>query len=218
MLSQHELFHIQIRICNKMHIMFPQVRKKISACIKSTMTDRVAANHTAITILDERLEKSLLELNCNVHPLDSISTTCRQALNNVAKQSGIKSKCFGKDCPASNLILAITKLRYKGKGDPSTFKCFLEEKKEKPGLFPRYVGNRFHILFHCAGLIYHRRALLEDFLLNWCNRKALKQACLNDLRNMDILIQLQALGMNLNFFFLFISMNFKSIQLYQYFG
>ena len=169
------------------------MRRRIAACIKSTLTDRVAANHTAITILDQKLEKCLLELHCNVHPLDSISSVCRATLKKVS--SNIKSKTFGADCPAANLIFAIAKLRYRGKGDPTTFKAFLKKNGKSLLLFPRYVGNRFHILFHSAGIIFHHKDLLIDYLTNWCNSQKLGEAALEDIKNQDITMQLQALGM-----------------------
>ena len=52
----------------------------IIAVIKSTITDRVSTNHATIVLLEAMLDKQLLELNCNVHPLDSISSVCREAL------------------------------------------------------------------------------------------------------------------------------------------
>ena len=52
----------------------------IAAVIKSTLTDRVSTNHATIVLLEAMLNEKLLELNCNVHPLDSISSVCREAL------------------------------------------------------------------------------------------------------------------------------------------
>ena len=48
----------------------------------------------------------------------------------------------------------MTKMRYKqGKGDPAGFKMFMHQENIKPSVIVRYVGNRFHVLFHLAGII-----------------------------------------------------------------
>ena len=53
--------------------------------IANTMTDRCAANHAAIQLLNTTWNKTLNELNCHLHPLDSITTTACAALKKCEK-------------------------------------------------------------------------------------------------------------------------------------
>ena len=87
------------------------------------MSDRGNVNHCVKLKLDEYFEHTLLELKCNVHPLDSISTDIRGAfIKNTTQKAAhlVVTVGFG------NLIYGLTKMRYKqGKGDPAGFKHFL---------------------------------------------------------------------------------------------
>ena len=171
------------------------VKHKFISKINSSMCDRVNTNAAAIELVEEELGKSPLQLHCNVHPLDSMGSSCREALKSYNED--VPSGTFGKDCRAANLIINISKLRYKeGTGDPNGFSLFLQQHGLKLNYFPRYVGNRFNILFHNAGLIFLQRDKLVEYLSTGCNCKTqLRTATLADMQNPDILLQLQALGM-----------------------
>ena len=100
------------------------------------------------------MDVELLELNCNVHPLDGIAKKCTNILKNYDAEMAIKSDTFGRDGCVVKLIYGITKMRYKykqGKGNPAGFKHFLHQKGIKLSMIPRFVGNKFHIVFHLAG-------------------------------------------------------------------
>ena len=57
-------------------------------------------------------------------------------------------------------------MRYKqGKGD----KLFLNQESIKPSVIMRYVGNRFLVLCHLAGILYVLRDKLMLYLENVCN-------------------------------------------------
>ena len=60
--------------------------KKVHSHIQCSMSDRVRINHCLKLKLDEHFEHTLLELKCNVHQLDSISTDIRGALKNMTTQ------------------------------------------------------------------------------------------------------------------------------------
>ena len=139
---------------------FQETRCKMISNVKNTMTDRAAANHAAIRLINEHWGKSLNDLHCNLHPLDSISTCCRVALKSEEKEH---TSLYGKDCVAGKIVVQINKLRYKdGKGDPRGFVIFLESNNLPRGLLPRYRGNRLHIVFHICGLLIEH---YETFLL-----------------------------------------------------
>ncbi|XP_070196680.1 uncharacterized protein, partial [Littorina saxatilis] len=142
---------------------FHETRKKIIANIANTMTDRATVNHCTIEKLKGAWGKPLNELNCHLHPLDTVASTCRSALKNLESEKGA---LFGKDCTSANIICQLSKLRYRdGKGDPRGFLLFLERNELPRSLFPRYQGNRLHILFHTAGVVVqYRNLLLNGFL------------------------------------------------------
>ena len=117
--------------------------------ISNTMTDRCASNGAAIRLVNEVWEKELNELNCHLHPLDSIASACRTTLKKLQDTSGF---LFGKDCLAASIVLQMNKMRYKdGKGDPRGFTCFVDNHGLPRGLIPRYRGNRLHVLFLICG-------------------------------------------------------------------
>ena len=90
-------------------------------------------------------------LNCNVHPLDGIAKKYTNILKNYDAEMAIQSDTFGRDYSVVNLIYGITETRYKqGKGDPAGFKHLLHQECIKLSIIPRFVGNRFHIVFHLA--------------------------------------------------------------------
>jgi hypothetical protein len=112
--------------------------------------------------LEDDWGKKLNELSCNLHPLDTIATECKNALKLFEKT---QSTLFGKDCKAANFVLQLNKLRYKdSKGDPRAFLAFLAENGLPNGFFPRYRGNRLHILFHICGKVVHIKEQLRTFL------------------------------------------------------
>ncbi|GFR93746.1 hypothetical protein ElyMa_004385600 [Elysia marginata] len=139
-----------------------EVFKALKSSISATLTDRAAVNACVTRQLKDELEAEIVQLNCNVHPLDSIARDVRKALGDLDKSHGVKSECFGNDCVAANVINAVSVLRFKdGVGDPLGFKNFLRQNDLPLGTFVRYVGNRLHILFHLAGvLVTHREKLL----------------------------------------------------------
>ena len=115
------------------------------------MSDRVSVNHCVWLKLEELFQHTLLELKCNVHPLDGISNKIRSTLKVYDNDNGIQSFTFGSDCAVANVIYGLTKMRFKqGTGDPSGFKHFLRCENVKPGTVIRYVGNRFNVLFYLA--------------------------------------------------------------------
>lgn len=128
---------------------YQETRAKLVDNVTNTLTDRCASNHAAIRLVNETWDKSLNELNCHLHPLDSISNKVRTALKKYEKDRQFPKKILGSDCLAGDLVVQINKLRFKNsKGDPLGFVVLLDEKKLPHGILPRYRGNRLHIFFH----------------------------------------------------------------------
>ena len=62
------------------HVPFQECREELIKNISNTMSDRVASNHAAIRLISESWKKELNELNCHLHPLDTVTSSARGAL------------------------------------------------------------------------------------------------------------------------------------------
>ena len=87
---------------------YPDIRQKMIENITNTMTDRCSANHAALKIVSSVWGKSFNELNCHLHPLDSIATACRSVLK---EHDDTRGSLFGNDSMAANLIYQMNKVR-----------------------------------------------------------------------------------------------------------
>ncbi|XP_074657147.1 uncharacterized protein LOC141910312 [Tubulanus polymorphus] len=171
------------------------VQSKVIGHLKNAFSDRVNVNGSTVRALEADLDIKLLYLNCNVHPLESVARKCRELLKEEFDQD-IESYTFGSNCRAGNLLYGLSKMRYKqGKGDPGGFKLFLSQNGLSTGALPRYVGNRFHVIFHLAAVVFSLRDLLVTYLETRCNvSNPLKPALLKDMKNPLILTHLRVLG------------------------
>ena len=154
--------HMALVYSDYFSLSFDECRKSIISNISNTMTDRVAANHLTITKVCATWGKNLNELNCHLHPLDTIAISCRSALQSLEKESCL---LFGHDCMAVKIVLAMNKMRFKdGKGDPAGFINFLDNNKLPRGTIPRYRGNRLHILFRTCFILMKHYNSFKQFL------------------------------------------------------
>ncbi|KAK6183327.1 hypothetical protein SNE40_010829 [Patella caerulea] len=104
-----------------------QLHQTLINKLKSTLRDRVSVNHCVRVQLENDLDKELLELKCNVHPLDGLASEARKSLKALDKESDFHGSFFGRDASTVNVIYGVTKMRYKnGKGDPKGFKHFMK--------------------------------------------------------------------------------------------
>ena len=100
-----------------------QTKATIIKHLTNTLCDQVAVNHCVVQRLQENLETELLELKCNIHPLDGIAKKSSNVLHIYDLNNNITSETFGRECCAVNFI--INKMRYKQcKGDPAGFTFF----------------------------------------------------------------------------------------------
>lgn len=60
--------------------------KQILAKVKCYLTDWAAICHLTVFLLENEWEMNLIEFNCNVHPLEEISSKTRKVLTNCEKQ------------------------------------------------------------------------------------------------------------------------------------
>ena len=168
---------------------FPDTRMKLT----NSMSDRCATNHATIRLVNTQWGKTLNEMNCHLHPLDSFATSCRSALKSLEDTTG---NVFGRDCLAANFVLGMNKLRYKdGKGDPRGFVTFLDRCNLPRGILPRHRGNRLHILFHNAGVLIEHQDTFAKLLKVGTTLGGLRSSLEKDFRNEDTLCELQVLGL-----------------------
>ncbi|XP_065678571.1 uncharacterized protein LOC136093528 [Hydra vulgaris] len=111
--------HLAKLYCDFYQQKYLELRSTIISNISNTMSDQVATNHATVTKLNNLWQKSLNELNCHLHPLDTITSACKSSLKALETSQG---NLFGKNCVAANIVVQLNKLRYKdGKGDPKGF-------------------------------------------------------------------------------------------------
>ena len=173
--------------------------------ITNTITDRCPTNQAVVRRLNEAMDKTLLMLNCALHPLDGLCNNVRKELKRLDK--GMKGSSKGTDCLVGNLLMALSKLMNSGKGDPGGFRQVIREKtnlttdgSKAPedtisGLFMRYVGNRLHVFFHLAGALYAFRDELVSWMKYSTVAESLVMGPLEDLSNPYIVEQLRVVGM-----------------------
>ena len=147
---------------------FKESCDKLITNISNTITDRCVANHAIVTLLNKTWGKKLTELNCHLHPLDTIAKDVGKELKQVEKECGLDKdgKLYGVESLAERIVLVVNKLRYKdGPGYPKGFKAFLESNGLPRGLLPRNRGNRLHVLIKIAGnnIIIFSQYLYQGF-------------------------------------------------------
>ncbi|XP_065658300.1 uncharacterized protein LOC136082812 [Hydra vulgaris] len=144
-------------------------------------------------MFQEEMDIELIQLHCNVHPLETIALEALSALRTIDNEMKVKP-AKGTDGIAVIVLKDISKLRYSFKGDPAAFKSYQKKNNVAPGLFLRYVGNRFHVLFHMAGIAVTHKILKQNFFESNTINKICK-LLLQDISKDMTLVQLQGLGL-----------------------
>ncbi|KAK6168934.1 hypothetical protein SNE40_020086 [Patella caerulea] len=77
---------------------YQTVSKSLTANISNSMTDRCASNHATIRLINAAWNTSLNELNCHLHPLDTVASTVRAALKSLQqeKRATRRESCLDK--------------------------------------------------------------------------------------------------------------------------
>ena len=161
--------------------------------VSSTIGDRVAVNHCVVQKLSQVFGKELIELNCNLHPLDGLAGSARKTLKNT----GIQGAVFGKEAAAINFIKAMCKMRFKANcGDPGGFKVFMKRMGMPISSISRYVGNRLHVMFELSGVFCVHSGSFKKYLEKFCPvTNGLRGALIKDNNNAVILDHLRILGL-----------------------
>ena len=173
-----------------------EVSEKISQTITNTLSDRAVVNHCVTQNLQDNFGP-LIELKCNLHPLDSLASKAKTVMKEFENNAQVNGLCFGKDAAVVNLIHGISKMKYKAStGHPSSFKTFLAKQNIPISFIPRYVGNRLHILFLLSGNIFFLQSTLLTYLKDYCPvANGLRSSLLKDIQNEVLLMELAVLGL-----------------------
>ena len=118
----------------------------------------------------------------------------RSALKEGEPEDMVK-KLYGRECVASQLVLAINKFRFKdSKSDPKEFAAALDDAGLPRGLLPRYRGNRLHIMLHICGKLVEHADFFKAFFVDGTG---LQTAMATDFLSLVAKVELQVLLLGL---------------------
>ena len=169
--------------------------------ISSMMTDRAVTNSAVERQLSTEYGKRFESFKCNMHPLDTIAKEADKVLQYFEKQSHLKPLATDNSKGESEtaiLLRAASKMFNSTKWScRSGLSKHLEERGAplEGSLFPRYVGNRFNILFLLGGKLFvYKQHILEYFNTNSPTNKVQLQVQ-KDLDSAKFNSTLRALGL-----------------------
>eukprot|EP00112_Aurelia_sp_Birch-Aquarium-sp1_P023755 Seg720.1 transcript_id=Seg720.1/GoldUCD/mRNA.D3Y31 product="hypothetical protein" protein_id=Seg720.1/GoldUCD/D3Y31 len=184
---------------------------RLVASIKNTMSDQCATNGVFTSILQDLrkqvmpnvIEKweqfsedersSVLEMGnffCKVHPLATFAEEANKSMVKFEKAvlEG-KSKCALPSGSESGTVRSIrtvcSAFQQRGNqqaGMSENFKAYLDE-IGSPLQLVQFEGNRFNVVFHNGGAVYHHLQHILDFIDQKHTQNRLLQAVAEDLKN-----------------------------------
>ena len=128
-------------------------KQKMTENISNTLTDRGAVNHAAIQLVEQVWDKALNELNCHLHPLDSIATKARSVMKRCEGEIPDLEKGQGLCCSIHCVV-------YEQDADMT----FLQNQNFPRGILPRYRGNRLHVLSYICGILIQHYEKFQKFV------------------------------------------------------
>ena len=172
-----------------------KTKVKMLSNITNVLTDRVNTNHACTQLLMHELEINVIETNCNVHVADGLGKGAIKASKKFDSQNQVESNVKGSGARIINFIQLVCKVRYKQVvGDPKGFKNMLIKDELPLSFVPRYVGNRFNIIFRLACVFICYREMFMTYMQTECPCKKVRTVLLEDFNNPDICVQLLAYG------------------------
>ena len=135
--------------------------------VQNTMTDRCKTNEAIDKSLENEIGHNINSFRCSMHPLDSIAKEANKALKSVEadmpKPKGACPYTKSGESKVQALIRVASKLFNNDScGDRSPIISYLKEKNINRTL-PRWVGNRFNILFYSAAILFFIGNTIVDF-------------------------------------------------------
>ncbi|XP_033096338.1 uncharacterized protein LOC117100647 [Anneissia japonica] len=160
------------------------------------MTDRCAVNSATIRAVEDNWQTNIQQLNCNLHPLETITKECKKVLKQHEKENKFPARqCYGTDCFAGNLVLKSNQLRYKDStGDPRLFKSRLQSANLPSNLLPRFRVARMHITHQISRvLLEHEEFFTKLFADKQLKSSQLRSAVHLDFARKEVKVELQVL-------------------------
>lgn len=110
-------------------------------------------------LLEKECGTHLIELNCNVHPLEAVSSRVKKELQ-ACKE--VQTNCSG-ECSAWKIIMALNSLRF---SDKYKHVVPVRDFIRKEGFqIPRFLGNRLHVIFQLGVVYFSIFPKLKRFVL-----------------------------------------------------
>ena len=177
--------------------------------VKNTMSDRCITNTAIHRKLEDITQSKMNQFKCGMHPLDTMAKDCEKIIKqfesnrNINKIHSMKMPyMYRGESMTQALIRVVSKLFHSTQYSCSgQLKSYLTQegvstKFEKQSIqYHHFVGNRFHIYFLNAGLLFHYFEALKEFFTSvFPPRNSVHTAVLNSLTVEDIKIPLRALG------------------------
>ena len=177
--------------------------------VANTMTDRCATN----SAVDDQLEilkgTKINRFRCAMHPLDTMAKSCEKVVKTYEESVSINNQKKKAQYPFQHrgesntqaLVRTSAKLFHDNKYSCAhelnvhlkSLQAHGDEKKSI--LFPRFVGNRFHIYFLSSGYLYHYRTSLISFFTDvFPPQNAVHSSIFNALQIRDLHVTTRALG------------------------
>ena len=123
----------------------------IKSKMKSSLSDRAPVNPASISLLKNAWNSNIIELSCNLHPLEIFASKVRETLVHH-EDNEAKNWFKGTGCLAWKIILNINSVRYSDRKG-NVRESFLVREKLNKSILPRVRGNRLNMIFH-LGYIY----------------------------------------------------------------
>jgi hypothetical protein len=77
-----------------------------------SVTDRAAVNTCVLEMLQNELDMKLIQLNCNIHPLDAVGSKARECLASLDRKIKLASASGKSVAAAVGVIMNVSMLRY----------------------------------------------------------------------------------------------------------
>ena len=105
---------------------YEDVLSDLKKKITSTVSDRAAVNQCVSTELATYVGHDVLDLNCNIHPINSLAIAFKKLAKEFDIEHDIQSLLLGTESTMIKVIVNTSKMWYKATGDRSGMVVFLE--------------------------------------------------------------------------------------------
>ena len=138
--------------------------------VVNTMTDRASVNRKVDDKLGEELNKPLHSYRCAMHPLDSLAKACDKCLKGIEVTEEFQAHGLYRHRGESTVTCLVRKccslFNNDATGCRHELTSYLKSQKCPVTSLPRWVGNRFNILFDCCQILI----IMAPFITQYFNK------------------------------------------------